>query len=175
MPGALAPVLEWHLRHYPLLQAQDVYKLLHQGVFGPGHIISDPGSARRYLNDEFAALPAHGLPEVEDVEPIDPDGMFVRVNLAPLAGRPEELPRLAEALLAGAQVPGTRDEMGRRLTAAREWYEATLPLVGAELAGIAEEARSAGFPALHHTSVYVQAYKPAYRVVLSRLWPQVEG
>lgn len=172
-----------------MLQARDIYKLIHQSVFGPGHIISSADCARQAVEDELALLEVKGQKakvkrqkaDEELIEPIDPNGVLVRVNLRPLLGEIKgqkakakrqnrgrtDTGGLAEALVESARrVKGDPEQMRRRLTAAVRWCRTNLPLQAVELARIAVEARAAGFPALHHSPTYKRAYRPAYRVVM---------
>jgi hypothetical protein len=168
----LSEILEWHWRRYPLLGAADAYKLIHQGVFGPGHIVSSAESARLNLQSEIARLDPSSYPDTPDTEPLDPDGRFIRINLVPLVGNTAVLDRLGAALVASGRVRGLPSEMRQRLSSAVEWFAGVMPDIGHELVAIAPEARGAGFPVLHHTSLYAQAFRPAYRVILAELWPE---
>ena len=189
--SSLPAVLAWHHRRYPRLKAQDIYKLIHQGVFGPGHIISSAARARRMLEEEMAALQARS-PELEgraarpgplrpmpesELEEIDPRGVLVRVNLRPLIGESEGMRReggglnvewLLEAMVESARrVKGDPRLMKRRLAAAVRWCRINLPERAAELERLASQTEEAGYPALHHSPAYARAYRPAYRVVLN--------
>ncbi len=53
--GEIDPI-EVHLLRYPLMGAEDLYKLVHQAVFGSEHAVPDPTTARRWLEEELAAL-----------------------------------------------------------------------------------------------------------------------
>jgi hypothetical protein len=172
---SLPAVLAWHRGHYPLLRAQDVYKLIHQGVFGPGHIITSAAAAHKALACELAALQ---VPSPKDkgrsqkelaVEPIDPDGRLVRVNLRPLFGQvgSTDTEWLVEALIESAKrAECDPDRMKRRLAAAVRWCRNNLPRQAAGLERMAARAEESGFPAFHHSPAYARAYRPAYRVIL---------
>ena len=189
----LAAVLDWHKQRYPLLQARDIYKLVHQSVFGPGHAVASAVRARVALATELRALATQCKMQTakcrvqqdgneELIEPIDPNGKLVRVNLRPRKVRREkregrnrnrsegdgtEVEWLVAAMVESARrVKGDPEQMRRRLTAAVRWCRTRLPLQAVELARIAAEAGTAGFPALHHSPVYRRAYQPAYRVTL---------
>ena len=67
-----------HYDAYPALEIQDLFKFLHQSVFGCGHFVSD--TAWGYLQGELSALaPSEGA----DVEPLAGD--FCRVHLRALS------------------------------------------------------------------------------------------
>jgi hypothetical protein len=179
----LAEILDWHRDRYPQLGAADLYKLLHQGVYGPGHLITDPASAREYLLREHAAL--SGLSDASDrsagpslnpdprsliPEPIAPDSRFVRINLRGLDEAAVE--RLLAALLESArEVPTDHGLMRERLLGTMEWTWQRLPRATAELGKMLAWNEPLGFPARHHSAEYQLAYAPAYRVVKTSLWP----
>jgi hypothetical protein len=179
--SSLSAILAWHCQRYPLLKAQDIYKLIHQGVFGPGHIIASAAVARRALATECRLQNAdcrmqNGAGE-DAIEPIDPDNRLVRVNLRPLVAaqcmvqgarrKMRNAEWLAEAMVESARwVKGNPERMKRRLSAAVRWCRTNLPRQVAELERMAAQAEGLGFPAFHHSPAYARAYRPAYRVIL---------
>lgn len=172
---------------------------MHQGVFGPGHIITNAARAKRMLEEEMAALEVRSpKSEVQsqtepEFEAIDPNGRLVRVNLRPMlrqggrmrdeCGKREGGSRgtdsdwLIEVMVESARrVKRDPEQMKRRLSAAVRWCRRNLPRQFAELEFIATRAAESGYPAFHHSSAYNRAYRPAYRVILSdRLKPRVSG
>lgn len=190
-PTSLSAVLAWHVRCYPLMRAQDIYKLVHQGVFGPGHAVASATQACVALATELRALATQckvqkakrrmqrdGMEEL--VEPIEPDGRFVRVNLRPFAIAAEVRIQKAEfrrqnggaewlvaAMVESAKrVKGDPGSMERRLAAAVRWCRKNLLRQAAELERMAARAEESGYPAFHHSPAYSRAYHPAYRVIL---------
>ena len=78
---------------------------------------------------------------------------------------------LTKAMVESARrVKGDPEQMRRRLSAAIGWGRKNLPRQAAGLERIAVEAREAGYPAFHHSPAYTREYRPAYRVILRRLW-----
>ncbi|HOT95591.1 MAG TPA: hypothetical protein PLG50_08755 [bacterium] len=154
------------LQRRPGMEIQDYYKLLYQGRFGIGHLISSREAAREYLLAEIA-----DLPESDDeplLEPCSPDGHMVRVNLRPFIRSGLDPERLLDAMLASlsATHPDT--------TALRSDWEVVGALIRkgrmpGDVALYREFTRkviAARFPALHHSEGYTARYHPAYRVVL---------
>ena len=185
-----------------MLEARDVYKLIHQGVFGPGHLVASESDAHASLTSELQATQVKGQrtkaksqsSDEELVEEIDTRGRLVRVNLRPLLqkeGREKSEERkrnrreehrttadlLAEAMVESARrVKGDQIVMRRRLAAAVRWCRRKLPRQAAELERIAVRAGESGYPAFHHSPAYKRAYRPAYRVILkSCLDPSVKS
>ncbi len=159
----LAEILSWHLNHYPLLQAEDIYKLIFQGVWGPGHIISDLEQARQRLFQEIKAA-SLSEPAPEAIEPVDPAGLLIRVNLALLQGSLKRGELLFQAL-----VRTTREFIPQpanfplHLDLARKWTARHLPEQAERLTQIND-------PLPRHSAIYLKTYRPAYRVILARLW-----
>jgi len=119
--------------------------------------------------------------EEDLLEPIDPDGRLVRVNLRPFV-RAAEVRRhraesrrqkygldwLAEVMVESARrVKGDPELMKRRLEAAISWFRNSLPAEAAALERLSAQAELSGYPAFHHSRTYARAYRPSYRVVLS--------
>ena len=63
---------------HPKAQLKDYYKLFFQGTFGPGHIISNKTSARKFLKNE---LEESSIFEVIDYQNISYINKIYRVNL----------------------------------------------------------------------------------------------
>jgi len=174
-PGPPAPdpassswvgLLREHLTRYPLAQAEDVYKFIHQSVFGPAHAIPSPDEARRYLEEEIAGLPA-GPAEEPLLDTLSVGPPLARVNLRPFVAAGGDTGRLLDAFFATASsVRGDPSTMAGRIEAAiallRELGRAE---DAGRLGALASDRAAAGYPATHHGSAYRDAYHPAYRVV----------
>ncbi len=158
-----------HLATHPAATARDVYKFLHQGSFGPGHVIHDRESASRYLSDEIEALDVSQVIEMP-CEPLGGDPPMVRVHLRPFVRGGYDRADLLSALIASAGFSeGNAGAMRRALDAAAEWLRGNRHgSMADELDRLRAENEPHGFPALHHSEAYRGAYQPAYRVVLER-------
>ena len=155
-------LVRWHLGKKPKMEAFDVYKLLYQGVFGVGHILSE--GAQNYLFREASELKDIGVEE-PFTEPVSPDGEMVRVNLRPFlkAGLPLEM--LFSAMLA-SNVEGNS-------TIFLERWDAFVKLVRTrvlvfsqkEIDELNEKINREKPQPMHHSTEYREAYHPSYRVV----------
>ena len=155
----ISTILIDHLKRYPLMQAQDVYKLIHQAACGPAHAVTHRDVAREWLENELETL-SDPWPEAL-IDPISPDGELVRVHLAPFkASRGDPLTLLDAFIRTSQEVHPDDERLERYLAASLE----SVP----ELAGLLASLKSQGFPALHHSDAYRTAYRPAYRVVLKK-------
>jgi hypothetical protein len=179
-----------HAARHPALAMQDLYKLLHHGVFGSEHAVDDLEGARAWLEDEIGRLrgeapsrapEAGSAPDVgsgrasagareaePEVEPVAPGGRIVRVHLRPFLARGGD----PEALLAAFVTTANRR------TGSREAFLCAATAAGATGVGswspaewerfVADRAR-VGFPAIQHSAAFEAAYGPAYRVIAADL------
>lgn len=158
-------IFNWHLAWYPLLKAEDIYKLIYQSVFGPGHILGDLDRERINFNREL--LLAQDSEPGAEWEPIDPNELLIRVNLAAIARFGTKTERLFKAVIDTARTFIPRPQyLPLRLNAALKWCQVNLP-------GEVEKLKIIAAYPQHpprHSTVYLENYRPAYRVVLSQLW-----
>jgi len=158
-------IITCQMMRYPRMKVQDLYKLIHQAAMGSEHAISSVDAARSWLEREVMELGEGPEEPVEDV--ISPDGQIVRINLRPYLGSGGALPALLDAFIQTAnEYRGTAQKL--RLYgsyAQRMAEEGELPFERAELASFFDRMEAEGFPAVHHSSAYDEAYHPAYRVI----------
>lgn len=161
----LNEILNWHLSHYPLLQAEDIYKLLYQSVYGPGHLLTLLGEIKERLECEIAGLKFD--PQVPEIEPLDPEGLLIRINLAPIAHSQEKQRLLLEALIQTCHTFSPKPELlPARIGIALNWCQEYMPNQVEQLKLLVQNQPSPP----RHSEVYLKNYNPSYRVILSRLW-----
>ena len=161
----LKKILCEHAKRYPLMQPTDAVKLIYQNEFGGGHLIHDEEACLNYLRREYADLEKDTtVPLYENI-----GNGIVRVNLA--AVKPEDLERLGKNFIdSAAKHKGTMDsfldklEVLRKLTA-----EGVFAFDTNVLDSCLSKYKADGYPAVSHDEIYRTAYKPAYRIVLSKL------
>lgn len=161
---AVRSAIERQLTTYPESTLQDIYKSFYQEHFGPGHIISDTASARRYLMRELSEMGKTASPYFE---PTGSQGDYVRVYLSAIADSLITAERLLDAFIRSANlwqepaaswldkweaivsiIQTNKMEIGN--------FETDLPL-------LTEAARNN--QSVHHSSRYNEAYHPHYRIV----------
>lgn len=167
---SLPRLLRDHARRYPAWTDVDLYKLLHQGEFGSEHAVADRQTAAVRLEQELAQ-PGPG-PAEPLLDPIRADGALVRVHLRPWL----EL-RVDPSILLEAFLQTARRWRGSPLIleASLEAAARLADQIGLAREGVttrAAEMKAAGFPAVHHSSAYETAYRPAYRVIAVRFLPR---
>jgi len=158
----LADAVKAQFTLYPQMQISDLYKTLYQGVMGSGHAVDSCKKAEIRLKNELLEA-GDCIPGEDSFEELPPSGKIVRVNLRPFilsGGDP--------GVLLKAFVRTSREYRGSTDDLVRSWHVASL----AQKAFSLQEMNSflvgqklAGFPAIHHSTVYRELYRPAYRVV----------
>ncbi len=162
-------VLERQHARYPIMQLQDVYKLVHQATMLSEHAVVDSQMASKYLLSEVRLLRGENLGPLCD--PISPSEKLVRINLGAFNQTGEDPKALASAFVKTAY---THEGSVARLE--RFWGYAESAAAAGKLPYSVEEmqayfaARAAeGHAPVHHSQRYRSAYQPAYRVVKRKL------
>ena len=161
---AVRSAIERQLATYPESTLQDIYKSFYQEHFGPGHIISDTASARRYLMRELSEM---GETQSPYFEPTGSQGDYVRVYLSAIADSLISAEQLLDAFVRSA------NSRQKPVVSWMEKWQAIISIIQAnkiELKGfetdlplLTEAARNN--QAVHHSRRYNDAYHPHYRIV----------
>jgi len=161
---AVQSAIERQLVTYPESTLQDIYKSFYQEHFGPGHIINDTASARRYLMRELSEMSETQLPYFE---PTGSQGDYVRVYLSAVADSLITAEQLLDAFVRSANL------WQEPTISWMEKWEAIVSIIQAnkiELEGfetdlplLTEAAQNN--QAVHHSRRYNEAYHPHYRIV----------
>ena len=163
-----------HLKLRPEALPRDIYKLLYQGVFGVGHIISD--HAWEVLVEEAGRIDCDDHSDDPLFESVSPDGLMVRVNLRQFINRGGDLETLFRVMMESAKVQGEQgvflDYWGRFKELVDEGQ---LEFRLRDIQGLDEMIERDGVRPMHHTEAYREAYYPAYRVVLLRVYEEFIG
>ena len=161
---AMRSAIERQLATYPKSTLQDIYKSFYQEHYGPGHIISDTASARRYLVRELSEM---GKTQSPYFETTGSQGDYVRVYLSAVSDSLITAEQLMDAFVRSAnlwQEPtvGWLEKWEAIVSIIQankielEGFETDLPL-------LTEAARN--HQALHHSRRYNEVYHPHYRIV----------
>ena len=155
-----------HLDSHLFAGADDLYKFLHQAVYGPGHAIPNREAAAAWMEREIENLGP--LLEAElPCEALGGEPPLVRINLRPFVARGDAADLLLDAFVASADLErGSPRRMDVVLSLAASYVQcAGRGELAPELKTLTAELAKKGYPAIHHSESYVKAYHPAYRVV----------
>ncbi len=160
--------LAFDLAEHPEAEAADVYKFLHQAIYGPGHAIPDPDAAARWLESELEDLGPARVGE-PPCEVLGGSPILARVNLRPFATGGGDAGELLDAFVATAgEIHGQPGQMGEAIEIVIRWLRSDREKELAEgLERLGGKLAPEGYPAIHHSEAYIEAYRPAYRVVTS--------
>jgi len=169
MPVTIAQLIDQHCQRYPALEPRDIYKLLHQGLRGPEHLVASPDDFARRLQAEVQSVDADDHELLW--EAIRPDGQLGRVHLRRFKAESGDLAALTQAcLMTARQNWGTTEQVQATwavfVTACRTGRWA-FPL--AQVLDLTRWLEERGYPSVHHSAAYRSAYHPAYRL-LGRVW-----
>jgi hypothetical protein len=158
-------LLSAHFERYPAMQLDDIYKLLHQAALGPGHAVDTPAAARKRLDQEMAALGKGSAEPLQDI--ISPDGRLGRVHLRSYlaaGGSPDALHRaFVDTANSYAASP---DKLAKFCGCLGDLAAAGgIPFAQEDVLAYFEKIARDGYPAVHHSEAFRNAYQPAYRVV----------
>ncbi len=148
-------LIDWHRQHYPLMEPQDVVKLVFQAMLGCGHLLGEEEMIAQRITAEMATLePAPAEPLTE---PLGKD--YVRLNLR--RAMAENIPPLWIARL--MKLSTTQQAYARQ-----DVVQALAALDDPAVLTIAQRLITEPDWLPSHTSAYHAAYAPAYRVIHRR-------
>ncbi len=151
---------------YPLMEIQDLLKLIYQQEYAGGHMIIDEQNALKILRRELLTLKENDSLEKEEVIEEIGNGLC-RLNLKPLKGCGIEAETINQIFVnTSISVCGTRKGLLKRLFYLEGLYEqGKLPYDQKEWRAKIKDYKSNQCPLLRHSERYRETYEPAYRVV----------
>jgi uridine kinase len=160
----MRPLLVQHCNRYPQMTIQDLVKLLFQSEFAGGHMISSEQASLQRLQQECRLLsPAETqIPMFEDI-----GNRLCRLHLMPLSQSRINLETVNRFFVNTAR---TRQGQVSRFEAKLELLrdccrEGLLPFSLPSVDDYLRNYREEGYPAVSHSLIYRETYRPAYRVV----------
>lgn len=156
-----------HYRKYPILQIRDVFKFLFQSVFGCEHMVPSEERAISYITDEYENMNRDVQMEIEEL-----DGNYSRVPLAYI-DRGLSAETFGKLFCASAEKEsGDVDTLRLKLDVARELAEEKLlPFDVCDFTAAVVKWENEGFPPVHHSDEFRNAYKPSYRLIYNDYLP----
>ena len=161
----VSQLLSAHFERYPAMQLHDVYKLLHQAALGPGHAVDNPAAAGKRLDQEIQALGGGSIEPPQDI--ISPDGRLGRIHLRTYVTGGGNVHALHRAFVETANTyPASPDKLAKFCGCLGDLAAAGgIPFTQKDVVAYFEKIAQDGYPAIHHSEVFRNAYQPAYRVV----------
>jgi len=183
MDSALQATLLRHAARYPLMQPQDLVKLLYQREFGGEHFIKNPQQSLAVLQkeveergseleleliSELASVPLELMAACESLG----NGVS-RLHLNKMQADDALLAAVNRIFVAGARhARGSSGAFEAALNEVGQWVQGGhMPFGEDQWRSFLKEHRENGRPILHHSDGYRSAYRPSYRLVLDRYLP----
>lgn len=95
--------LKRYAARYPAAEPQDLYKLVFQDLYGPGHLLTDSADCFRYISAEVATMEPADSIRMPYFEYTLCDSAFVRVNLELVRSGNLPLDLLVSAVMRSAE------------------------------------------------------------------------
>ena len=162
MEEEIITILKRHLEKYPQMRPQDCFKLIYQNELGPGHKIEKEDYSLAELIMEWYQIEADENEEL--IEPIGNNLCRINLKKAKCKYRPEQIHEIF------AQTANLhRGRMGQFMhnmkVLKNSLHELPVNFTDEEFFEFQEWYRGRGYPAVHHSDEYRNAYDPHYRVV----------
>lgn len=154
-----------HARQYPAMQIQDLFKYIYQSACGCEHAVSSLEAAVAYLQRESQC----GVGE----QPIVAlDGDYSRVPLCYLR-RGLSAQTLGKLFyLSAKKEPDTTGAIEQKLAVATALVQEQALAFDLQAFGDAvAQWKAEGYPPMHHSEAFRQAYHPSYRVISNQYLP----
>ena len=167
-------LLGHHLQRYPLMQLDDVYKLLQQSALGAGHALDDVKALRTTFDAEIASMGSGPGEPVADV--ISPDGRLARIHLRAYLEAGHNTNALFDAFVQTArEYPSAPDKLVKFCGCVADLAAGGgITFDPVEVARYFAKIARESYPIVRHSAAFRKAYKPAYRVVCLDFLPAVE-
>jgi hypothetical protein len=161
----LAAFINREYEAHPRMEMADLYKLLYQAEFGPGHLLANADAAKEYLLLEAKSRGPNSSQPL--TEPCSPDGSVIRVNLAPFLARNLSFDDLFTVMKESAgEISGSEKSLRSTWRQVGELIDAfAIPFPKERYQEFSKFVQDYKFPEVHHSREYTLEYHPSYRVV----------
>ena len=164
-------LIQDHLHRYPQMHYSDVYKVLHQGVFGTNLAISKKKNTQEWLQFQWDNNPPSAdTPLLEDITLSDQN--LVRLHLRSYKAQGGAMKPLLDATLKSGKAMQDSGDAQQLMTA---WDDFMTMLAQSNPHPDQFDPREAklffhsyarqNYPAAPHSPQFLRAYKPVYRVL----------
>ena len=154
--------IEEYLKKHPCAQPQDIIKLCYQAARGGEHLLADAVPAKEYFDKEYLETPEKDEPLFEQISE-----NFCRVNIGAWKREGRDKDQLFDLFLKSAAEWGRGED---KLSCYLEEADSVISLAEISFTRVQwqeclDKYKKSGMPALHHSSLYRESEKPAYRIV----------
>lgn len=162
MEKELKRVVDFHVHKYSDMTPQDLVKLIFQGEFGGGHLLTDYDRCLAWIEREY-----QNTAQQPDVELYEDIGFgFARLQLSAL-DRAGITPRQAANLFftSASVLCGDQDRYLKKLGLLPSLIDDRFSFGTEEMTAFIADYLRAGGGMISHSEPYREKYRPAYRVI----------
>jgi hemoglobin-like flavoprotein len=157
-----------HFNRYPMMQTEDFFKMIHQSIFGPAHLLAQPDKEKLkyYLREELKQCIF--FEETPLVESIGNDYFRVSIEVLKynLMNEDALIDAFYESMLHSPKITNELNNLMRtQLEEMIAWIEENTLLSIHDAKTWLDAYMKSGFPPMHHSPRYKEIYHPHYRVV----------
>ena len=158
-----------HFETHPKAEPADVFKFIFQSVYGCEHMISSPEKVTDFIQAE-----AKTLSEERSATIVPLSGEYSRIDLAFIRQGLSHV-TLGKIFYASSKKKKgeAKDLIDLIETARRLASDGIFSFTTEELDIEIEKWKALGFPPIHHSLTYKNAYSPAYRVISNEYVPLI--
>ncbi len=150
---------------YPKMQIQDIFKFIYQSSFGCEHMVASLEKATDYIKEEYS----NGVTQNE-IEELDGDYCRVPLSYIDKGLKIETFGKLF--YLSAKKEETGQDNLLKKIEVIKKLIkENKLPFNIEDFNKAVENWKTQGYPAVHHSEVFRQNYKPAYRLISKKYIP----
>lgn len=168
MINEIKEILIQHCNKYPLMEVQDMIKLIYQNEFAGGHLVNNELESFVRLQAEVDSIKKisldHETPLFEDI-----GNGLVRLYLNQIHKYQTEIKTINCFFVnTSNSVRGKVENFEKKVDVLKKCCEeGVLPFAASEVERYFKELAAKGYPPVSHSESYRRAYNPSYRVVLS--------
>ena len=157
-------LLHQHIIKYPLLQIQDVAKLLYQNEFGGGHMIPNPDISLQRIVNEYVTLNDDVKNSEQAIESIGNGKSRIYLSALSRGLTPEGLNLMFVS--SANNTTGTIEQLENKIDSFIEaCRNKQFSFSLTEVIEFFKKWKSEGYPTISHSDIYRTTYQPAYRVI----------
>lgn len=165
MKKELKRILDKHVSKYPLMTPQDAVKLVFQGEYGGGHLLSDYDRCLAWIKKEYSETKQSDTCDLYE----DIGFGFVRVQLSALDRSGLITEQIADMFYSSASVTyGDNERYLQKLALLPSLIDERFTFSPNDLRTFIDKYLEQGGGALSHSETYRKAYGPAYRVIFDK-------
>lgn len=151
------------LEKHPAMRAVDIYKVVYQKFFGPSHLLCDAQKALKFFLDEFNSVKPLRGKIFESIDPMDEIYWAKIPQYKNLNGSPDEL---WQTVIRTTKIfKPDREGFAKTWIILSDEFHRSGRFESAELEKLSEAPQKKEPPVFHHTNIFINSEKLAYRVV----------